>query len=250
MVSAFGRQTLNEGTIQITDTNTNDYAINTLWNGHEKLSDVHSTNLQYLRDNAQGRIRNYVPHFGMMLYRLAKPAKTRKTSKASKKPRKVVAQSKLITDVVFRSQILPLIEDVDELARAPGAKDLHGDYFARGEPEAICDPAGLFQCRCNPTGGCRLNFSINPYHTEAEQRIFEAWEFDHIITQAGLARYVFDNATEVYNSNGKMKFDPEYFYDKLCTKENLRLVFKGCHDKDSRDDSLVIKRAEAIITLP
>ena len=135
------------------------------------------------------------------------------------------------------------------MAGAPEAKFVHGDYFVRGEPDAFCDPAGLFQCQCNSTAECRFNFKINPYDTEAEQVMFEAWELDHIITQDNLVSYVFDNATKVYNSNSRMQFNADYFYEKLCTKENLRIVFKGCHDKARRDDSLVIKEAEAIITL-
>ena len=131
--------------------------------------------------------------------------------------------------------------------KASEANDLHGDYFVRGKLLAICDPTGLFLCQCSLPGECRFKFSINPYDNEAEQVMFKAWELDHIITQEGLAKFVFDNATEVHKSIGRMKFNADYFYEKLCTKDNLRLVFKGCHDLDRRDATLDIKRAEAII---
>ena len=72
------------------DQHQDDYAINALWNDYGKMLNVriHLTNLQYMRENAEGRIDNYVPHFSSLLRKRAKSVKTPKPEETPKKGRK------------------------------------------------------------------------------------------------------------------------------------------------------------------
>ena len=98
---------------------------------------------------------------------------------------------------VFESQIEPLVEEVTEMARSDEAKLRHGNYFVRGEPGAFPDPDGLIHCQCSLPKICPANQTINPYDSKIERLLLEVWELDHIITQAGLAEFVYKNATAV-----------------------------------------------------
>ena len=148
---------------------------------------------------------------------------------------------------IFEAQIVPFIKALKQLLTEGPRKKLHGSYFVRGEPEAFCDDNGLFHCQCSLPDECPHGHTINPSDSLVERIMFEMWEFDHIVTQNELARFVFTKATDVHQSNGEMFFNLNHFYKKICTRDNLRLVFGGCHAKERRQGLIV--SAHAMVTL-
>ena len=192
---------------------------------------------QNLYDNAGKRIGSYASHFKTTLINWNKAVTPGESFRNRPRP---------ISSEVFAEQIQPLMDQVSIMATSVEAKLRHGNYFVRGKPDAFCDSTGLFHCQCSLPKICPRNHKINAYESNVQRMMMELWELDHIITQAALARWVFEKATGVHNSNGKMTFNAAYFYEKICTRNNLRIVFKICHSKKSRYD--MIFRNQAITT--
>ncbi|GAU96905.1 hypothetical protein RvY_08276 [Ramazzottius varieornatus] len=149
---------------------------------------------QVLAENASKQVKRYRDNFARTLEEWNKPPPS--GGKKCRRPDR-------IDPAIFKAVVEPLIEEVLETADRQESRHTHGSYFVRGEDEAFCDGDGLFRCMCGGEDvGCQQGFSSNPFDILTELVLIEAYHIDHRVSQNGLARYVYNTATTVYNSRG------------------------------------------------
>ncbi|GAU96907.1 hypothetical protein RvY_08278-1 [Ramazzottius varieornatus] len=121
----------------------------------------------FFEEYAVNRIKNYPNGFARTLRDWNKPPVENQRSR----------RPACIDPAIFKSVIEPLINDVLHPAK-------HNDFQLLHE--------GKFRCQCGGEVACTAAFTLSPYHSMAERMMMEGWEFDHVVSQNGLARYVYD----------------------------------------------------------
>ncbi|XP_052829677.1 DNA fragmentation factor subunit beta isoform X2 [Octopus bimaculoides] len=165
---------------------------------------------EYMNYKAQSRVKKYY-------------------SDASAKLRKDVDQE--ISKVIQKL--------IDQLKTKLEKNSYQGAYFDRtaSETERICDSDGWFNCEGKfDENTCKKSHKINPYSTRENCMLFALWDLDHIIEKTRVVIPMVLKAAKMKKTKQILSCDK--IYNLLFTRQNLKLVYKECHDKKSRVSTL------------
>ncbi|CAL1530193.1 unnamed protein product [Lymnaea stagnalis] len=128
----------------------------------------------------------------------------------------------------------------------------HGDYFDRtASKNKICDKKGWFTCEgAFDEGSCSSFHKINPYASRGFRHMFGLWNLDHIVEKSREVIPKLIKAAQNKRKAEDINFDEVYKY--LFKRDNLRLVYIGCHKKAAREqtisfDQFYVSRQETLL---